>query len=383
TVTGSTLSCNGNGIFTDTGTTTVTDSTFSGNNASGVLNAGGNVNVTNSTIFSNSDSGIFNEGGTVNVTDSTISSNSFGINTSAGTVNLGTSILADNFGNCNGTITDNGYNIDDDSSCFFSATGSVNDSSNLDSHLGPLAYNGGLTETVALLPGSPAIDKVPAVDCPVTDQRGTPRTAPCDMGAYDTDGNNELPYLTLSGPPSATRWSPIQVTVTALNTNGTVDKGFSGTVSFTSTDSSAVLPASGTLTDGTGTFSVTFKTPGSQTLTASGPPLASGSQTFAVGDPVLALTTPANVTSGKSFSFSVRALNPNGTIDTGYPNMVDFSLANGSSTWTAPGPSKLTSGKKNFTAKLTGAGPQMIIATDSVDSSMTTKSNTIEVGSGF
>ncbi|MGH9917252.1 MAG: hypothetical protein ACRD6W_00030 [Nitrososphaerales archaeon] len=55
---------------------------------------------------------------------------------------------------------------------------------------------------------------------------------------------------------------------------------------------------------------------------------------------------------------------------------------NGSSTWTAPGPSKLTSGNKTFTTKLTGAGPQMIVVTDSVDSSITTTSNTIEVGMG-
>ena len=54
---------------------------------------------------------------------------------------------------CGGsTPTDDGYNISDDSSCGFTATGSVNDSF-LDSFLGSLAANGGPTETVALLPG--------------------------------------------------------------------------------------------------------------------------------------------------------------------------------------------------------------------------------------
>ncbi|MGH9920834.1 MAG: hypothetical protein ACRD6W_18440 [Nitrososphaerales archaeon] len=43
------------------------------------------------------------------------------------------------------------------------------------------------------------------------------------------------------------------------------------------------------------------------------------------------------------------------------------------------GPLKLTSGKKTFTTKLTGSGPQMIAATDFVDSSIITTSQTIEV----
>ena len=55
--------------------------------------------------------------------------------------------------------------------------------------LGPLADNGGFTQTHALLPGSSAIDKGnsdPAV-CPGTDQRGYTRPigAGCDIGAYE------------------------------------------------------------------------------------------------------------------------------------------------------------------------------------------------------
>ncbi|MGH9917251.1 MAG: choice-of-anchor Q domain-containing protein, partial [Nitrososphaerales archaeon] len=264
-VTDSTLSGNDNGIFTDAGTVNVTTSTLSDSDEDGVFTTGGTTNVNRST-FSGNSTGIFTDGGTVslgtstvsgnyqygiaadagttNVTNSTLSDDDNGTFNGGGTVNLTATILGDDAGgDCSGGVTDEGYNIDDDSSCTFSATGSVNDSPTLDSHLGPLAYNGGPTQTIAILSGSPAIDKVPAIDCPATDQRGVARTAPCDIGAYDTDGNGEFPYLTVSGPPSATRWSPFQVTVTALNANGTIDKGFSGTVSFTSTDSSAVLPA--------------------------------------------------------------------------------------------------------------------------------------------
>src|SRR5207248_506217 len=41
--------------------------------------------------------------------------------------------------------------------------------------LGPLQYNGGSTQTRALLPGSPAINAGTNIGCPATDQRGVPR----------------------------------------------------------------------------------------------------------------------------------------------------------------------------------------------------------------
>jgi hypothetical protein len=56
--------------------------------------------------------------------------------------------------------------------------------------------------------------------------------------------------------------------VTALDGLYHTFPDYSGTVSFTSTDGQAVLPADSPLTSGTGTFSITFKTPGNQTITA-------------------------------------------------------------------------------------------------------------------
>jgi hypothetical protein len=60
----------------------------------------------------------------------------------------------------------------------------------IDPRLGPLADNGGSTQTHALLQGSPAINKGnPAPPgsggnaCAATDQRGAPRN--CDVGAYE------------------------------------------------------------------------------------------------------------------------------------------------------------------------------------------------------
>ncbi|HSL10648.1 MAG TPA: choice-of-anchor Q domain-containing protein [Actinomycetota bacterium] len=52
-----------------------------------------------------------------------------------------------------------------------------------DASLGPLAAHGGPTPTVALLPGSPAIDVDPG--CTRPDQRGVRHAGPCDAGAYE------------------------------------------------------------------------------------------------------------------------------------------------------------------------------------------------------
>ncbi len=50
--------------------------------------------------------------------------------------------------------------------------------------LGPLARNGGPTQTIALLPGSPAIGAAGAGKTPARDQRGVKRADP-DLGAYE------------------------------------------------------------------------------------------------------------------------------------------------------------------------------------------------------
>jgi len=100
--------------------------------------------------------------------------------------------------NCYETITDAGYNISDDDSCAFTAIGSRNSTDpKLDT--AGLKNNGGLTKTIALLPGSPAIDAIPVAHCTdqaspphriTTDQRGFPRPdageTNCDIGAYES-----------------------------------------------------------------------------------------------------------------------------------------------------------------------------------------------------
>jgi RHS repeat-associated protein len=85
-------------------------------------------------------------------------------------------------GNGSGTIADAGNNISSDSSVTLSGSGSH---ANTDPLLLPLANNGGLTETCALQPTSPAINAGNDAAAPFTDQRGYFRVGTSDIGAYE------------------------------------------------------------------------------------------------------------------------------------------------------------------------------------------------------
>jgi len=184
---------------------TVTNSTVSGNGSSvgsgfaaGISNASGNVTVTNSTVSGNASGiggtgGITNDGGgTFTVLSSTVADNtgSFGgILNNSGTFSIKNSIVTND---CTGTLTSNGYNLSSDASCSFTNPGDIIDPNPL---LGPLAYNGGPTQTHALLLGSPALNNgAHACPAPATDQRGVsrPQGPRCDIGAFeaeDSDGD--------------------------------------------------------------------------------------------------------------------------------------------------------------------------------------------------
>jgi RTX calcium-binding nonapeptide repeat (4 copies) len=84
--------------------------------------------------------------------------------------------------NCSGPLTDDGNNLEGATDCGFMASTSRQDAA---PRLGPLADNGGQTDTMRLLPGSAALNR--GASCEVSDQRGVPRTlgGVCDIGAYE------------------------------------------------------------------------------------------------------------------------------------------------------------------------------------------------------
>ncbi|MCA9053940.1 MAG: hypothetical protein KDA75_08895, partial [Planctomycetaceae bacterium] len=202
--TGTGLGSAGGAISTDHNPLTLINSTLS-NNASygrgGGIDAGQTVTLINSTVVdnrSNADDGggIYSQFGPVTIHNSIVARNSdAGTNpdiSTGGTLDVQHSLIGDNTGTSlieTGSITPdgNGNFIGDSSS------GGV-----IDPGLGPLAFNGGLTLTHALLAGSLAIDSgddALAVDptngnaALATDQRGAPFVrsfgSAVDMGAFE------------------------------------------------------------------------------------------------------------------------------------------------------------------------------------------------------
>jgi hypothetical protein len=82
-----------------------------------------------------------------------------------------------------------------------------------------------------------------------------------------TQSAGPVTHLGVSAPGTATIGTPFNFTVTALDASNMTNTGYTGTVHFTSTDSSATLPPDATLTNGTGTFSATLNASGTFTIT--------------------------------------------------------------------------------------------------------------------
>ena len=212
TISGNSASFNGGGIFNNgqfAQDLTIINSTISGNTSAdvggGIANYGGVMTIANSTISGNSASnqggglllGAWNSTqGTHTLVNTTLSGNSAGTNggggiyefSNGGTLNYANTIIANSSGgDCLGFISlgTNTNDLVEDGTCSASLSG--------DPNLGPLANNGGPTQTLALLIGSPAINAGNDVTCaasPVSnlDQRGMTRPnngTHCDIGAYE------------------------------------------------------------------------------------------------------------------------------------------------------------------------------------------------------
>ena len=218
----------GGGILAGNGTVTITDSTLRGNMAvtsGGAINVTSNaiVSLTDSTVSANSasDGGAIDVGGVVTITTSTLDINQAsddggalflgsngvltalnstfsgnsaandggallaaaggGIRETNGTVEVRNTIVAlsTSGGDCSGTVTTAGVNLDSDSTCAFALSSAA-------PGLDTLQDNGGPTFTHALLVGSPAINAALASACAARDQRGVLRPAAfCDIGAFE------------------------------------------------------------------------------------------------------------------------------------------------------------------------------------------------------
>ena len=75
-------------------------------------------------------------------------------------------------------------------------------------------------------------------------------------------------HFSVTAPPTAVSGTAFNFTVSALDGSNNPVASYAGTAQFTSTDGQAALSSNSTLTNGTGSFTATLKTAGSQTVTA-------------------------------------------------------------------------------------------------------------------
>ncbi len=159
---------------------------------------GNTVDCTSGMYYGASGGAILNSNGSLNMLNCTVAGNSAtasngsvayggGIASNSGSVTLKNTIVASNTSPNTPNIayyTNNGGNIIDG-----------------DPKLGTLADNGGPTPTIALLPGSPAINAGVASGAPASDQRGVVRDSKPDSGAYEFV--NQVPTVVSVSPQNA------------------------------------------------------------------------------------------------------------------------------------------------------------------------------------
>jgi uncharacterized delta-60 repeat protein len=186
------------------------------------------------------------------------------------------------------------------------------------------------------------------------------------------------PYFVITGSTSLTAGTAGTFTLSVLNSDGSADTGYSGTVHITSSDPQAVLPADFTITSGTATFSATLKTAGIQSLTATDTVTSgiNGSDASIQVNPSAAthfvITGPASIRAGTSFSVTVTALDSYGNTATGYTGTVHFSDSVGGATLPGNYTFKASdNGVHTFTRlKLKTKGTNMLTAIDTAFSSI-------------
>ena len=152
----------------------------------------------------------------------------------------------------------------------------------------------------------------------------------------------------VSGFPSSSIAGVVQsVTVTAKDVNNNLVMSYSGTVRFTSSDSQAVLPVDVGLINGVGSFSVTLKTAGIQSITVTDANAGSidGSQTGITVKPAaldhFSILVPGAVTAGTTFGgVAVTAYDVYNNVKTDYAGSVYFTCSDSAAILPYTSPSK-------------------------------------------
>ncbi|MGO9151709.1 S53 family peptidase, partial [Mycobacterium sp.] len=158
------------------------------------------------------------------------------------------------------------------------------------------------------------------------------------VGSLDGTSTASYDKLVLTATPTAeTAGTSFSLTVTAQNSSGKTDTGYTGTIQFTSSDAQAVLPANFTFVAGdAGTYTftnvVTLKTAGSQSVTATDTTTSAITGTLsgitvspAAASQFVLSGLPSSTTVGVvAQPVTVTAEDPYGNVATGYAGTVHF-----------------------------------------------------------
>jgi hypothetical protein len=188
-------------------------------------------------------------------------------------------------------------------------------------------------------------------------------------------------HLEVIVPANVPAGVPIPVVVIAQDGSNQPVAGYTGTVHFTGSDLAATLPADFTFSaadHGIHVFTATFRTPGSQTITATDTAHSSitGTASLSVHTIGAAAThfevmAPPTVASGTSFPVTVIAVDDSNNPAPSYAGTVQFGSSDGAAslpanfTFTA-----MDHGVHVFTITLQTAGSQTITVTDTSNSSI-------------
>ncbi len=382
----------GGGLYVAAGVVTLTNDTLSSNQAGGGNggNGGGGGNGYGGRILAGpggpggagSGGSLYVAAGTVTLNDNTVSSNqatggNAGSGGSAaaavgggidnpvgpGELQIYDSIIADNTANTadpdlDGSVTSLGHNLIGNRAGGSGFAGS--DLVNVNPLLGPLQNNGGPTQTMALLPGSPAIDAGDNTNAPAYDQRGPgfPRIVDgtIDIGAFETQTLSTTPGIRQVDPNYGSTAGGTTVTVTGVNL-GTVATAI---VDFGSNNPATIVSDNGTQLvvvdpSGSGSVNVTVTTADGTSATSS------ADQFIYVSSLTVSPSTLPGATAGQFYNAAISASGGSGSYT--------FALAPGSSLPAGLGLSN--SGTLFGTTPTAGSYTFTLVALDAVYSGVT------------
>ena len=257
----------------------------------------------------------------------------------------------------------------------FSDTVSVltSDSSALVSSSDVTFTNGVATVQITFV--TPGTQTITAQD---TNSSSVTGTATTDVGTADV-----ATHFTIDMPQNATSGTTVKGVVVAYDVQGHVVQSFNGSATLASSDST-VTAQNLTFKNGLASFSLTFGTPGTQTVTATDTAdslAGTFSTTVAAPDVATHFTVllPQNVPNGKPVQVEILAMDAQNHVVTGYTDTANL-LATGG----ALSASSVTfkNGFASVQATFTTAGSQTLSVTDSINVTLTSTISTNVASTG-